>query len=217
MLTMTLMIATSGLAVAFHPSRKIADQNVSINLENIIPKSFGQWKAPEQVTAYIVNPLTQENLAKIYSQTLSRTYLNNEGEAVMLSIAYGEDQSDAKSLHYPEVCYPAQGFQVTSNKNGILQTQYGNIRVKRLKTTMGGRVEYITYWSTVGNKVVYSGKETKIEQLRYGFNGEIPDGLLFRVSTISQDEASAFASQEKFVRELISTVPQSSRLRLTGL
>ena len=36
------------------------------------------------------------------------------GRQIMLSIAYGEDQRDGMKLHYPEVCYPAQGFQSRS-------------------------------------------------------------------------------------------------------
>lgn len=217
LLSMLLMLVTSGFSVAFHPTHKIADEDIAVNLESMIPKSFDDWKTPEQATAYIINPMTKDSLAKIYSQTLSRTYVNNKGDTVMLSIAYGEDQSDAKSLHYPEICYPAQGFQVVSNQHGLLQTSFGSIRVKRLQAVMGNRIEPITYWTTVGNKVVYAGKETKLEQLRYGFNGYIPDGLLFRVSSVSNDPVESYAIQAAFVNALVPNLQKSARLRLTGL
>ena len=135
----------------------------------------------------------------------------------MLSIAYGADQSDAKQLHYPEVCYPAQGFQVVSTQPGIIRTDFGAIRVKRMLTVMGNRSEPLTYWTTVGNRVVMSGKETKLEQLRYGFRGEIPDGLLFRVSSITADADGGYALQQNFARALIATLPENDRLRLAGL
>ena len=82
---------------------------------------------------------------------------------------------------------------------------------------MGSRSEPITYWTTVGNRVVRSGKETKIEQLRYGFKGQIPDGLLFRVSSINYDTQAAYATQQAFIQTLITSLPAENRLRLAGI
>ena len=57
---------------------------------------------------------------KIYNQTLTRTYINPRGDRIMLSIAYGRDQSDALQMHKPELCYPAQGFRLLNNQRGTL-------------------------------------------------------------------------------------------------
>lgn len=212
-----LLIATSGLALALRPTHRIADEGPVVNLETIIPKQFGDWQIEPQRSGQIINPQVKEKLDRIYTQTLSRTYINARGERIMLSIAYGADQSDAKQLHYPEVCYPAQGFQVVSMQSGILKTNFGDIRVKRILTVMGNRSEPLTYWATVGNQVVMGGKETKLEQLRYGFRGQIPDGLLFRVSSITPDVEGGYAVQQDFTRALIATLPENDRLRLAGL
>lgn len=212
-----LMLASSGLAMALRPTHRIADEGPAVNLESLIPKQFGDWQEEPQSGGQIVNPQQKEMLDRIYTQTLSRTYVNAKGERIMLSIAYGADQSDAKQLHYPEVCYPAQGFQVISTQLGEVKTDFGDIRVKRLLTVMGNRSEPLTYWTTVGNKVVMGGKETKIEQLRYGFRGEIPDGLLFRVSSITPDAESGYATQQDYVRSLIATLSEKDRLKLAGL
>lgn len=135
----------------------------------------------------------------------------------MLSIAYGANQSDEVALHYPEVCYPAQGFQVYSNDKAVLATMSGDIRVRRLVTRLGERNEYVIYWSVLGDKAVQGGIETKLEQLKYGFKGQIPDGLLFRVSALDSDSAQAFALSEIFIAQLVATLPSSARLRLAGL
>jgi len=211
-----VMIGASLLAMTLRPTHKIADDGQKVNLETMIPKHFGDWQEAPQ-PAQIVNPVQKAKLEEIYSQTLSRTYVKANGEVIMLSIAYGADQSDAKEMHYPEVCYPAQGFQVVSTQPGIVKTGFGDIRVKRLLTVLGSRSEPLTYWTTVGTKVVVGGKEPKLEKLRYGFRGEIPDGLLFRVSSITQDTESGYASQQNFVRELISSLSEGDRLKLAGL
>lgn len=216
-LLMTLMVVASLLAIVFHPTHRIADDGVPMNLEAMIPKQFGDWHEQPQQTAQIINPQQKEMIAKLYTQTLSRTYVNKNGEAIMLTIAYGADQSDAKQLHYPEVCYPAQGFQVMSNEVGTLQTGSGSIRVRRLHAVLGSRSEPITYWATVGDKVVVGSKETKLAQLRYGFKGQIPDGLLFRVSSITENVAAAYQLQEDFVSTLVDVFPSDILPRVTGI
>ena len=214
---LALMLAASVIAMLLRPTQRISEAGEKINLELMIPKKFGEWNAVENPTNQIVNPEQQKKIESLYTQILSRVYVNKVGEAIMLSIAYGEDQSDSKQLHYPEVCYPAQGFQITSSQQGDLSTQFGNIRVLRLHAEMGSRSEPLTYWSTVGNKVVRGGKEIKLQQLSYGFRGEIPDGLLFRVSSITQDKNEGYAFQQQFVQSLIAEMTPTNRTRLAGL
>lgn len=214
---MVVMIITSILAMAYQPTHKIADDGPVVNLETMIPKQFGDWQKVSQEAMQIINPQQKEVLEKIYTQTLSRSYINANGDRVMLSIAYGADQSDAKQLHYPEVCYPAQGFQVLSNRAGILKTDFGTIKVKRLIAVIGNRVEPLTYWTTVGNTVVAGNKVAKITQLKYGLKGEIPDGLVFRVSSISDSPKQAFELQHNFISELFKRLPTEDRTKLAGL
>lgn len=212
-----LMFAASGAAMALRPTHRIADEGPAVDLETMIPRQFGEWRDEPQQNVQIVNPQQQETLNRIYTQTLSRTYVNGRSERIMLSIAYGADQSDAKQLHYPEVCYPAQGFQVVSTEFGTVKTDFGDIRVTRILTTMGSRSEPLTYWTTVGNKVVMGGKETKLEQLKYGFKGQIPDGLLFRVSSITTDIDAGYSAQQNFIREITRKLSVDDRKRLAGL
>ena len=134
----------------------------------------------------------------------------------MLSIAYGTEQSDSTRLHYPEICYPAQGFQLVSTHKGIVDTLFGELRVKKLLAVKGDRSEPITYWSIVGNDVVLSSKEAKFTQLRYGVNGIIPDGLIFRVSSISSDFVSEYEIHQDFIRALMVELSPKNRIRIIG-
>jgi hypothetical protein len=47
--------------------------------------------------------------------------------------------------------------------------------------------------------------------------GEVPDGVLFRVSSIDSDDARAFARQQQFVSDLIGSVTPAFRKRISGL
>ncbi len=217
LLLLALMVSASALAIVMRPTSRIADQHPEMNLEQLVPTNFGDWRQVQQPRAQIINPQQAELLSKLYTQTLSRTYVNAEGRIVMLSIAYGANQNDSVALHYPEVCYPAQGFQLHSNEKGVLATDFGTIRVRRLITKLGDRNEPVTYWSVLGDKVVQGGIETKLEQLKYGFRSEIPDGLLFRVSALDRDSKQAFNVIDGFVAQFVAAIPVTAKRRLTGL
>lgn len=211
------MFAAAGMALALKPTTKVADSGPKIDLETLIPKSFGDWKIDTTIAPLIANPEQEALISKIYNQTLSRTYVNSRNERVMLSIAYGGDQSDNMAVHKPEVCYPAQGFQILKNPSvSTFNTGEGSIPVKRLVAGQGPRVEPITYWTTVGDAVEVSGLKWKLKQLQYGLTGKIPDGLLFRVSSIQADDAAAYRIQDDFTREMLKAMNPQQRERIIG-
>ena len=211
------MFAAAGMALALKPTTKIADSGPKIDLETLIPKEFGDWKIDTTITPLIANPEQEALINKIYNQTLTRTYVNARNERIMLSIAYGGDQSDNMAVHKPEVCYPGQGFQIIKNPAiSNFSTGAGNIEVKRLVATLGPRVEPITYWTTVGGQVAVDGLKWKLQQLKYGLTGKIPDGLLFRVSSIQADESRAYQIQDDFTREMLQAMSPEARKRIIG-
>lgn len=215
-LLLALMVAASGLAIAMRPTQKIADMGPPVKLEIMIPKAFGDWREEPQNQTFIVDPQQKELINLIYSQTLSRTYINAEGYRIMLSIAYGSDQSDAKQVHKPEVCYPAQGFVLKNKQYGQLATPNGAIPVTRIETSLGQRNEPVTYWITVADRVVGPGLEKKLTELSYGLSGKIPDGLLFRLSSIDGDTNRAYEKQIAFSGQLIGSLTPENRQKFIG-
>ena len=216
---MVLMIAACAAASALIPTIKIAERELPIDLERIVPDSFGEWHQDVAQPLPILNPVQEEVVSRIYTQTLSRTYIGPDGYRVMLSIAYGNDQRSgiAMAVHYPEVCYPAQGFEVKSNREGTVSTAQGNIPVRRLETRYGShRHEPVTYWITLGEYVTLGGLNRRLIELRYGMQREIPDGLLFRVSSSDEDSDRAFELQARFIADLLHHLTSEQRVRLAG-
>ena len=218
-LTLTaLMCMASFAGIAARPSAKAADKGQSISLEATVPKDFAEWTVAKDQGAQVVDPQTKELLDKLYSQLLTRTYVNKQGYRIMLSMAYGDDQRGGLSAHRPEVCYPAQGFKLIGLiEDGALVTAYGNIEVRRLNTSLGARTEPVTYWLTVGDQIIRTAWEKRAAQIRLGLTGQIPDGLLFRVSSIDKDSANGFAMQQKFIADMMAAVPAPARKQLSGL
>jgi EpsI family protein len=217
-LTLTVLMCSASVAgFAMRPDSKAATKGNAVSLETLVPKRFGDWAELPEQGAQVVNPQTQELLDKLYSQLLVRTYVNKEGYRIMLSMAYGDDQRGGLQAHRPEVCYPAQGFKLGKVEDGRLPTSYGNIDVRRLATSLGARNEPVTYWLTVGDQVIKNTLDKRIAEIRLGLTGQIPDGLLFRISSIDNDNARGFEMQGKFAAEMMSAVPAAARKQLSGL
>ena len=214
-----LMFATGVGAYVVRPSARVSDVRPVISLESMVPRQIGDWREVPQSHVQVVNPQTQELLDKLYSEIVTRTYVNGGGYRVMLSLAYGSDQRGALQAHKPEVCYPAQGFVIKNDEVGLLVTSSGEISVRRLFAVLGARQEPVTYWFTIGDKAV-EGKShvyRRIVEFSYVLTGRIPDGMLFRVSSIDPDRSRAYTMHEQFVDQLLHAVPPAERKRLSGL
>lgn len=212
-----LMGAAALAAWRLTPTQRMASLHGEMDLEAMIPKQFGDWQLDTSVVGGVVNPQQEELLKQLYSQILSRTYVNPQGQRVMLSIAYGNDQRDGMQMHYPEVCYPAQGFQLKSNKTVDLRIADRMIPARRLETVYGNqRYEPVTYWTVVGEAAVRGGVSKKLVEMRYGFEGLIPDGLLFRISSIDRNSPSAFGLHDAFASALVGAVEKTVLPRFIG-
>lgn len=211
-------ISAAAGAHLWRPTIKVADRSEKVDLEKMLPARFGTWRVDERLPVILPSPDLQQRLSTVYNQTLSRTYVNGDGEHIMVSIAYGGDQSDGTRAHRPESCYPAQGFTILSNSIDTLLVSSTSkpIRVRRLLARSGARWEPITYWIVVGNEIALSGTEQKLAQLNYGVRGLIPDGVLMRISNLSRDTKRSYALHDDFVRQSFSVIVGTSYARFFG-
>jgi EpsI family protein len=213
---LAFMLTASGLSVALRPTHKLAEQRPPLQLEVLAPKAFGDWREEPQTYSQVVDPQVQEFVKTIYQQTLSRTYVNSKGQRIMLSLAYVENQSTSFGVHLPEVCYPSQGFQVSERATAEIKIAGTSMPVERLVATMGGRVEPITYWVTVGDQVVAGSTQRKLAQMRFALHGDIPDGMLVRLSSIDNDRSAAYQAQARFADDFEAALPKDLHALLFG-
>lgn len=211
------MGAAAALAKVGVPTKKMAD-TWETDLETMFPIQFGDWEVDRNLPVILPAPDVQAKLNAIYNQVLARTYVNRAtGERVMLSVAYGGDQSDGMSVHLPEVCYPAQGFELQSRQSVSLQLNGRRVPAQRLLTRLGARAEPVTYWMTLGESVAATRTQRKLSQMRYGIKGLIPDGMLVRVSSIDRVPDHAYMVQLQFLQAMAEGIPEGVRSRVLGV
>lgn len=204
----------SGL-FAFFLTPKAAVGGNAPDLAKLLPSEFAEWHVlpgVHLVTAQVPDALEQA----LYSDVVGQAYVDNHQHIVMLLLAYGPSQTDRLQLHRPEICYVANGFRVSGITQGQIELTDGrDVPVKRLVATREGRIEHITYWMRIGNKVVNSVLRRQLLKIEYGLTGSVPDGLLVRTSVVGSSAQDAYDIQNKFVQALSRTSSQL-RQQMTG-
>jgi EpsI family protein len=213
-----LVLCAMVLSWALTPREPMAFFSTDIQLESAIPRHFQGWHVDQTQLARVVNPQQAELLQSLYSQNLTRVYINDNGQHIMLSISYGDKQGGSLELHRPEVCYVAQGASIETRGISLLELSGAPkaIVLTRLTAQHRGGNEPISYWMRVGDDMMASGLSQQFSRIKHGLNGWIPDGLLFRVSSISAKPEEAYALHEQFVQDLFASTSSRVHRFLVG-
>jgi len=213
-----VMAATMVGAFAWRPTHYLADRKTRVDLETLVPASFGGWTIDPSIVPLQPAPDLQKVIAETYDQTLARTYRNLKGERIMLSVAYGRNQHEGMNTHRPEICYPAQGFPIVPGSSQVTSLPFEGrpLKITKLVAATPSRHEPITYWLIVGDQVTTFGRGHKIATLEYGLRGLIPDGMLIRVSSIDPEDAHAFGMQERFIGDMLAAMTPANRVLVLG-
>ena len=212
------MLAAAVGAYFFKPRHMIANDKPTMDLPQIVPSAFGNWRQDDSLPPITPDPTVQAKLDALYSQTLNRSYVNKAGDHIMISIAYGKNQnSQSTAAHRPEFCYNAQGFNIENLGYKILKLQKRALKTVRLVADRDDRIEPITYWVTLNEEAIVPGIERKLTQLKYGMQGMIVDGMLVRISSLTRDKKTPdFSTHQQFLLDLEKALPEGMKSRFMG-
>jgi len=213
-LVSAILICSAIASVILTPTYKTL--STPPNLEKDIPLNIGEWTNQASPYAQVsTNPVTQAISDSIYDQVLTRAYEDKSGNQIMLAIAFAQEQRQDIKIHRPEVCYPAQGYQMLQSNEHVFQVSgypysiYGKQQIFKNEN----RIEAVSYWIRLGNAYPKTGLEMRIKILKDGLKGELDDGVLVRVSSIINSESEAlgaFELHERFIENLLNAVSNTS-------
>jgi EpsI family protein len=217
MAAMAIMLGSVATAELLKPRKYWADVIGEPHYGTLIPHRFGDWQELPYANKVVVNPVQEENLMRLYSETFARTFIHKPtGRAIMLSIAYGRDQSNDTQLHTPEACYPSQGFKVENRTEHAVPSRFGSLEAVQLMTTMGPqRTEPLTFFVRVGDGVARGSRDRNLARVKMALQGYRVDGMLFRVSEVTR-KADAFELQDRFINDLLNALGPEARRRIIG-
>ena len=210
------MAATAGVAALLKPRRRDDADTPRIDLDGMFPSRFGDWQVDAAMQAFVRPAAQQGKRYKIYDQVLERTFVDGAGQRVMLSVAFGSEQSASMQLHRPEVCYRAAGYEVRNTQAAVLALADRQVPATRLQASLPGRPEPITYWTVLGGAAVADDGSFQLRRLRFAAQRELLDGMLVRVSSIDPDAPRAYALQQRFAQELSQALAPAARDQILG-
>ncbi len=207
------ILVGTGLAAAGAVSCLVAPKAVAKPIEkptfnSAIPDRIGGWKSRK--SQQIVLP-PQDDSNQLYENQETRIYEGVGLPAVMLLIAHSSIQQNDVQVHRPEVCYPASGFPVISTEPTQISYRGREFAGRELLADRGGLHERVIYWIRVGDSFPTTWRKQRIDMALSNLSGVVPDGVLFRVSTIEEPEKSTSAILRIFIEEFLGNVAPSFR------
>jgi EpsI family protein len=210
------LAATAGVAALARHGRPAAPLAARVDLARLFPESFADWQVDPASRAFVRPNEAPGKVYGLYDQVLERTFVNAQGQRIMLSVAYGGDQSTRLQLHRPEVCYRASGYEVENAGTVPIRLAGREVPVTRLHANKPGRSEPITYWTTLGGEVAGSGSAFQWRRITHALQGDTLEGVLVRISSIDHEPARAYALQSRFAQALAQALPADSTQQVVG-
>lgn len=184
-------------------------------LQQIIPERLGQWSRSPLGDLRL--PRGEDAEGGVYDQVLTRYYTSPTALPIMLLIAFSGSQSVDASIHRPEVCYPAAGFELGESTLVTVPAPPGPaISARAISAYAPGRTEQILYWSRIGDEFPTSSFEQRMALFREGLGRHSFDGALVRISTIEPDLKLAVVALNGFAQALLEVADPRVRALLTG-
>lgn len=210
-------MGAAGLAgVALQPAA--ADPPVARGtLAGVIPVSIGAYRVVG--TQGLVLPAETPLTRHLYSDLLIRLYGDPQGSFVMMLAAAGAATGPGLSVHRPERCYPAAGFEIASVASVPLSAPAPSGARARLVTAVRAeRRELVHYWVRVGQSFPLTALDQRLALMAENLQGSVPAARLLRLSVLSSGLAgdpAGFARVEAFSRDLLNALsPEGRRLML---
>jgi len=205
--------SVAGVAAARQPSKSV-DYLGKEKLEDVLPKTVGRWTFVS--TSGLVVPPEDQLARALYSQLLTRPYMDQDGNGIMLLVAQSASQSGILQIHRPEFCYTAGGYSLTPSIPHDVALPGRELPALSISATRDAKTEQIVYWTRIGSHLPTSWKQQRLAVAMDNLRGYIPDAVMVRVSTYGNDKSVALTDVDEFIRDLLATVSPQIRRVLIG-
>jgi EpsI family protein len=183
----------------------------------VIPTQFGDWVDEGNIPNVLITAEQADIIKAIYTQTLSRIYVHKpSGRRIMMSVAHGLDQKYPHEMHWPEVCYPAQGFLIEKSVKDQIAIGKRTLNVTRMTVTKGQTTEQVMYWMRTGDQVTRGSLQLNMARIRLALRGYVADGLLFVTSEVAAEPTPSDVLQNQFISDLLNSVTPAEQTSLIG-
>jgi EpsI family protein len=135
----------------------------------------------------------------------------------------GQAPATEVKIHRPDLCYVSQGFKVKS----LTSVRFDDIAAPNGESVVGKHMlakaplyeEAVSYWMRIGTLFSEDAVDTRMQILREGLQGRVPDGILVRASMrmpSGEQLDTTWPLLDSFLADLVKAVPKPARQMLLG-
>lgn len=208
-----ILACASGLAYARQPQIAVPAMSKK-SFDALVPGPFGEWTTLSE--GDVVLPPPDALRDRLYDNLVTRVYQKPGIPAVMMLLAYNNEQNGVLQVHRPEVCYPVGGYELSQTEKIDLSLDSNSIPANIFTAKSPSRTEQVIYFTRLGNSFPRSWVEQRISVVNANLAGDIPDGMMMRVSMLGVSQQQAKPILTDFVREFISASPRRLQKLLAG-
>jgi EpsI family protein len=208
------LIGAAGVAYARQP-RTALPRVPKGKIDAMLPAKIGNWSF--ESSSGLVVPPPDATSDRLYDEIVTRVYTGPGLMPVMLLIAYSNLQDGMLQVHRPETCYPVGGYTL-SNSRIINVPVARNVTVpcRFFSADGAGRSEQVLYWTRIGRLIPGRWIEQRWAVVDANLRGEIPDGILVRMSALANDSVEALPVLQQFAAAMTGSVAPPARRLLIG-
>lgn len=204
----TAMLGAALVAIALRPGR-LPEPAPTVQLEATLPHRINGWQGYEVANGTVLS-------GGRAGQRLTRQYFNQDGEGVLLSVTLVNEAGDALEARRPEDEIERMGSQLVQVTRDRLRLPGRSVPVTRVMAARGSRYEPMTYWITIGDRVVRGRLEWLGAQVLQGLSGRPVQVIEVRVSSVATEMPQGFAGHDHFINMLVAELPAAGVNRLLG-
>lgn len=183
--------------------------------ERWVPTQVGPWR---QVAASgVVLPPPDALRDRLYDSVVTRTYSASDKRPIMLLLAYNNRQDGVLQVHRPEICYSVGGFSITDTRERRMTLGSRSIPASGFTATdPRGREEEVIYFTRLGEAYPTTWVQQRLAVMQANIEGDIPDGMMMRVSQIGANDTIAQHEMNTFAEQFFEQAPAPLRQLLVG-
>lgn len=207
------MLCASGLAYARTPTvaQPVVDPDV---FEKWVPKRVGPWRELSESGVVLPPPDTLRD--RLYDNLVTRVFVAPGRLPIMMLIAYNNAQDGVLQVHRPEVCYPVGGFELSPTVGMDLKLGNRDIPANVFTAVGPDRKEEVLYFTRLGDAFPRSWVEQRLAVVRANLKGDIPDGMMMRLSVLRTERNVAVPEMSDFAQAFFSATSPTMRRLLVG-
>lgn len=181
------------------------------------------------VDSNVTSPAWLSDAQSEYDMVKARTYRNKDGEEVTVVMTWGRNGIQ-KAGHIQQLCYSAQGYSISEQKNLLIPIKGKDIAVTNfVASKMGEQFEDVFYWRITDGKLLGNIQATGLEDprlshrilrmkevVKYLFTN-IPDNIMVRVSSRRYGYDKPSVAPVRYIKEYLENLSSKDLKLLTGL